>query len=127
MTTFLDKIRVQQATLDARLADEERQLKEAQARLDREEREHGAESAVQVVAAVERSILNAVDDRLTFCMFPVGRGRITDMTPFEEGFSKALIAHFTKEGLKCEEKKTPIKTAKGDAHDFEIRFSWDHA
>jgi hypothetical protein len=123
--SFLDTIRERVETLEERLADEERQKKEAQERLDREDREAGMRQATGNLSVIQQKILAAVDERQSFYMAPVGRGRTEPMTPFEEGYANEVIRHFFNEGLSAELKKTQLKTAKGDAFDYEVKISWN--
>lgn len=123
--SFLDTIKERVNTLEERLAEEERQKKEAQERLDREDREDGRLQAAWQVDVMKLKALAAVDERQSFYMVPVGRGRTEPMTPFEEGYAGYVIDFFKTEGLSAELKKTPIKTVKGEAFDYEVKLSWN--
>lgn len=121
---LIDRIRTAQETLDERLAAEQRQIKEAQERLEREEYERGGVEASWLVDVVASKIMNAVDERVNFYMYPVGRGRNGPQNSYEKGFTDFLIKYFTNEGLNAELKTLKVKSAVGEAIDYEIRFSW---
>lgn len=126
---LIDRIRIAEETLEARLEEEQRQIAEAHKKLDDEDRERGKQDGYNTISVIDAKILAAVDDKQTTYLHPVGRGRATStLSPYEEGLSNYLIEHFRWEGLQVTLEKMPLYQGKQtvQAYDFILKFSWQH-
>lgn len=125
---LIDRIRLAEATLQDRLDEEKRQIAEAQKKLDDEDRAEGRQKAYQDIPLIDSKILCAVDEGKKVYEHPVGRGRQKPMTPFEEAYADYLLAYFRSEGVAVTLEKLPLYQGKPvpQAHDYNLRFAWDH-